>query len=561
VAENPARGDGTGLFLAGIGEGIFKTLSFIDQIRTIASSLFLVTKEIPAHRARSTKKALINMVFKRSSGILLHPTSLPGPYGIGDLGPQAYRFVDWLAAAGCALWQVLPLGPTGYGDSPYQCFSAFAGNPYLISPDDLFADGLATRGDLDALKGLPASRVDYGMVIPRKLDLLLKAFRRFQFNPGSLRESFDEFCFRNASWLDDFALFMALKEANGGGAWNGWDPALRARRKNALAKARKDLAEDIARHSFYQFLFFRQWEKLRAHANGRGIQIIGDVPIFVAYDSADVWANPELFFLDEAGAPTVVAGVPPDFFSSTGQLWGNPLYNWEVHKRENYSWWLSRVQASLNFMDILRLDHFRGFAGYYEIPAGALTAEHGSWVTAPGGEFFHAMEAFIRANTNRKDEDLPVIAEDLGVITDDVIELREAFGLPGMKILQFAFTGPDNPFLPHNYVPNCVAYTGTHDNDTAMGWFAAAPDREREFAKRYLGVDGGDFAWDLIRAVWKSVAVFAIAPMQDVLGLGGEARMNYPSRLGGNWEWRMGEKDLRDDLAARLKDLNWMTLR
>ncbi|MCQ3939062.1 MAG: 4-alpha-glucanotransferase [Chloroflexi bacterium] len=501
------------------------------------------------------------MAFKRSSGILLHPTSLPGPYGIGDLGPQAYRFVDWLASTGCKLWQILPLGPTGYGDSPYQCFSAFAGNPYLISPDDLLADGLAAREDLVALKDLPASRVDYGLVIPRKLDLLLKAFHRFQSNPELLRGAFDYFCAQNASWLDDFALFMALKEANGGGAWNGWDPALRARSKTALDKARNDLAEDVMRHSFYQFLFFRQWEKLRAYANGRGIQIVGDIPIFVAYDSADVWANPELFFLDEAGNPTVVAGVPPDLFSATGQLWGNPLYDWEVHKKDGYAWWLSRVRAVLQTVDILRFDHFRGFAGYYEIPASHTTAENGRWVPGPSRDFFRAVDKYLGDGLITHGTGLPIIAEDLGVITPDVIELLNAFDLPGMRVLQFAFTDPENPFLPHNYVPNCVAYTGTHDNDTAFGWFASAPEHEREFAKRYLGVDGHDFAWDLIRAVWKSVAVFAIAPMQDVLGLGGEARMNFPSRLGGNWEWRMSEADFREDLAAGLKDLNWMTLR
>lgn len=501
------------------------------------------------------------MAFKRSSGILLHPTSLPGPYGIGDLGPQAYRFVDWLSSTGCKLWQILPLGPTGYGDSPYQCFSAFAGNPYLISPDDLLAEGLVTQSDVDALKDLPASRVDFGALIPKKLDLLLKAFQHFQSNPGRLREAFDYFCAQNAAWLDDFSLFMALKESNGGGAWNGWDASLRTRKKTALTKARKELAEDIMRHSFYQFLFFRQWEKLRAYAHEKEIQIVGDIPIFVAYDSADVWANPELFYLDKQGNPTVVAGVPPDLFSTTGQLWGNPLYNWEVHKKDGYTWWLSRVRAVLQTVDILRFDHFRGFAGYYEIPASHTTAEHGHWVPGPAKDFFRAVDKFLGDGLVTHGTGLPIIAEDLGVITPDVIELLNAFDLPGMKVLQFGFTGPDNPFMPHNYVPNCVAYTGTHDNNTAMGWYATAPESERDFARRYLGVDGHDFAWDLIRAVWKSVAVFAVTPMQDVLGLGGEARMNFPSKLGGNWEWRMSEADFRKDLAAGLRDLNWMTLR
>jgi 4-alpha-glucanotransferase len=500
------------------------------------------------------------MTFKRSSGILLHPTSLPGPYGIGDLGPQCFRFIDWLASTGCKLWQVLPLGPTGYGDSPYQCFSAFAGNPYLLSPDELLADGLLTESDLEGMKDLPASRVDFGLLIPKKLDLLQKAFSRFS-EQEHLREAFDYFCAENASWLDDFALFMALKEAHGGGAWNGWPEALRSRRKAAITKARKDLAESIQRYSFYQFLFYRQWNKVHAYANERGIQVIGDIPIFVAYDSADVWSHPELFFLDKDGNPTVVAGVPPDTFSATGQLWGNPLYDWEVHKKENYAWWLTRVRGSLQLMDILRFDHFRGFAGYYEIPAGHATAEHGRWVTGPGKDLFRAVDKYLGDGLITHGTGLPIIAEDLGLVTPDVIELLNTFELPGMKVLQFGFSGPDNPFLPHNYVPNCVAYTGTHDNDTAFGWHATAAQHELDFAHHYLGVDGRDFAWDLIRNVWRSVAVFAITPMQDILGLGGEARMNFPSKLGGNWEWRMHEHDFREDLAAGLKDLNWLTNR
>jgi 4-alpha-glucanotransferase len=497
------------------------------------------------------------MAFKRSSGILLHPTSLPGPYGIGDLGSQAYRFVDWLASTGCKLWQILPLGPTGYGDSPYQCFSAFAGNPYLISPDELFADGLLTQDDLISMKDLPASRVNFGLVIPNKLNLLLTAYQRFKNHPEPWRDSFNYFCAENASWLDDFALFMALKESKGGGAWNGWPADLRSRKKAALDKAKKDLVESIERFSFHQFLFFRQWGKLRKYAHERGIQIMGDIPIFVAYDSADVWTNPDLFYLDENGNPTVVAGVPPDGFSASGQLWGNPLYNWEIHQKDGYSWWLSRVRSALQTVDILRFDHFRGFAGYYEIPASHTTAEHGRWVPGPGRDLFRAIEAGLGSN----DTGLPIVAEDLGLVTPDVIELLKAFDLPGMKVLQFAFSGPDNPFLPHNYIPNCAAYTGTHDNDTAMGWFASASENEKDFALRYLGAAGHDFAWDLIRAVWKSVAVFAVAPMQDVLSLGGEARMNFPSRLGGNWDWRMSENDFRDDLAAGLRDLNWMVLR
>lgn len=501
------------------------------------------------------------MTFKRSSGILLHPSSLPSPYGIGDLGPQSFRFIDWLASTGCKLWQVLPLGPTGYGDSPYQAFSAFAGNPYLISPDELFADGLLTQEDLDGMKDLPASHVDFGLFIPRKLDLLQKAFSRYQSNPEHLRQAFDYFCAENASWLDDYTLFMALKEANGGGAWNGWPEALRKRKKAALSKAQKELGESVMRFAFYQFIFFRQWNKLRAYANERGIQIIGDIPIFVAYDSSDVWSHPDLFFLDREGNPTVVAGVPPDDFSATGQLWGNPLYKWDVHKKEGYAWWLSRVRSSLQIFDILRFDHFRGFAGYYEIPADHTTAEFGRWVAGPGKDLFRAVDKFLGDGLITHGTGLPIIAEDLGLVTPDVIELLAAFDLPGMKVLQFAFSGPENPFLPHNYIPNSVAYTGTHDNDTARGWFEHAAPHEREFAQRYLSVDGNDFAWDLIRGVWKSVAVFAITPMQDLLNLGSEARMNFPSKLGGNWEWRMGEYDLREDIAGKLRDLNWLTYR
>lgn len=497
------------------------------------------------------------MTFKRSSGILLHPTSLPSPYGIGDLGPQAYRFVDWLASTGCKLWQILPLGPTGYGDSPYQCFSAFAGNPYLISPDDLFELGLLDQTDLETMKeNANASRVDFGLVIPRKLNLLTQAFSRFHSAPEALQKEFKKFCKQNASWLNDFALFMALKEANGGGAWNGWSDKLKRRDEAELKQAQKELSREIKKYSFYQFLFFRQWNKLRAYANSKGIQIIGDVPIFVAYDSADVWAHPELFFLDKHGNPTVVAGVPPDNFSATGQLWGNPLYRWKAHQKEQYAWWLSRLQTALTLVDILRFDHFRGFAGYYEIPAHHTTAEHGQWKKGPSHDFFKAVNKFLN-----KGKGLPIIAEDLGLITPDVVELLNAFHLPGMKVLQFAFSGPENPFLPHHYVPHCVAYTGTHDNDTAFGWYASADEKEKDFARRYLQVDGSDFAWDLIRAAWKSVAMFAIAPMQDVLGLGGEARMNFPSKLGGNWEWRMREEDFREDLAAGLRDLNWLSFR
>jgi 4-alpha-glucanotransferase len=498
------------------------------------------------------------MKFNRSGGILLHPSSLPGTYGIGDLGPQAYRFIDWLESTGCKLWQVLPLGHTGYGDSPYQCFSAFAGNPYLISFDALIKDGLLTEDDFAEMPNFSDSRVEYGQLIPWKLNLLQKAFSNLSSASKALRREFEQFCTGNAAWLDDYSLFMSLKEANGGGAWSGWAKPLRKRHPDALAKAREDHTESILRYSFYQFVFFRQWNKLRAYVNDKDIKIIGDIPIFIAYDSADAWAHPELFFLGEDSLPTVVAGVPPDYFSATGQLWGNPLYRWPVHKKSDYAWWLERFRSVLNFVDVVRLDHFRGFAGYYEIPYGALTAEKGQWMTGPGKDFFGTVSQQLSGAENGT---LPIIAEDLGVITQDVVELRDSLNLPGMKILQFGFVSPSDPFLPHNYTRNCVAYTGTHDNDTALGWYESAPEEERKFALRYLNSDGSDFAWDLIRSVWSSVAVYAIAPMQDFLSLGTEARMNFPSRLGGNWEWRMSEADMSDALAKKIREFNELYLR
>ena len=504
------------------------------------------------------------MNFQRSSGILLHPTSLPGPYGIGDLGPEAHRFVDFLADSGCRLWQVLPLGPTGYGDSPYQCFSAFAGNPYLISPDFLLRDDFLHPNDLIEKTDFPtrersperSRKVDFGRIIPWKLNLLERAYLRFTSDPSRDRGPFDVFCADESSWLDDFALFMALKESNGGGSWSGWPAPLRMRDPRALDDARRALADSIQRFKFYQFLFFQQWNALRAHAHHRGIKIIGDIPIFVAYDSSDAWANPDLFFFDEERLPTVVAGVPPDLFSPTGQLWGNPLYNWPKHKETGFAWWLARFRATLAQVDIIRLDHFRGFAGYYEIPAKDATAEHGRWMPALGAELFAALKQTLGG-------DLPILAEDLGLITEDVVALRDGFGFPGMKILQFAFSGPDNPFLPHHYLPNCTVYTGIHDNDTTRGWYETTSEQEREFALRYLGLKSSknmakEFPAHLIRAAWDSVAVFALAPMQDFLALGGEARFNYPSRLGGNWDWRMDDSALVDELRDRIRELNYL---
>ena len=492
------------------------------------------------------------MRFDRAAGILLHPTSLPGPEGIGDLGPQAFRWIDFLAAAGCAWWQVLPLGPTGYGDSPYQCFSAFAGNPFLISPKVLQSEGLLTRVDLADRPSFPADRVDYGAVIPWKLTLLDRAFAHFQSAARpELGLEFAAFQSAHAAWLQDFVFFMALKEAHGGASWDNWPASLRQRDAQALQEARRTHAEAMQRHAFRQFLFFRQWAALRAYAIERRVRIIGDIPIFVAYDSADVWAHPELFYLDDQGKPTVVAGVPPDYFSPTGQLWGNPLYRWEAHAATGFAWWLERLRALLQLVDVIRLDHFRGFAGYWEVPAGMPTAKVGRWAPGPGADFFRAVQQALG--------DLPILAEDLGVITPDVVSLRDGLDLPGMRVLQFAFAGdPGDPFLPHNYIANCVVYTGTHDNDTTRGWFETAPEKERSFCLHYLGSEGRDIAWDMIRAAWASVAKLAAAPLQDVLELGGEARMNFPSHEVGNWGWRMSEDALSESLAARLAEINFL---
>jgi 4-alpha-glucanotransferase len=483
---------------------------------------------------------------KRLSGVLLHPTSFPGPYGIGDLGPEAYKFVDFLVSAGQSLWQVLPLGPTGYGDSPYACYSAFAGNTLLVSPEQLIKEGLLdsapTASDRD--------RIDFGEAHKLKDQILRRAYERYlKTTDTSLRSAFETFAQRQAHWLEDYALFRALKDANGGVAWNEWEPTRES--------ARDELREEVEAHMFYQFLFFRQWFALKTYANERGISIVGDLPIFVAHDSADVWTNPEQFKLDKNGKPIVVAGVPPDYFSSTGQLWGNPLYNWERMRADGFKWWIERVRATLTVVDIARVDHFRGFAACWEIPGGDKTAERGQWVEAPGKELFTAIRKTLG--------ELPIIAEDLGVITPDVVALREEFGFPGMRILQFGF-GSDskNIDLPHNYVPNVVAYTGTHDNDTTVGWFnsvagegstrtAEQIERERKFCMDYLNTDGEEIHWDLIRGVLASVANTAIVPLQDLLGLGTEARMNLPNSTEGNWAWRY--KSIPESIAPRLKEL------
>jgi 4-alpha-glucanotransferase len=492
------------------------------------------------------------MRFNRSSGILLHPTSFPGDYGIGDIGPQAHRWIDFLSKAGCGLWQVLPLGPTGYGDSPYQSFSAFAGNPYLISPESLLEDGLLHSNDLVDLPEFPGESVDFGAVIPWKTGLLDRAFIQFQnLKSKNLRVDFEAFQEKHTFWLPDFALFMALKEAYGGGSWVNWPSPLLKRDPDAIKDARESHSVAILRHEFRQFVFYRQWESLRQHAHQEKILVIGDIPIFVAHDSTDVWAHPELFYLDEKGDPTVVAGVPPDYFSETGQLWGNPLYRWNHHQEDGYAWWLKRLSAVLELVDIVRLDHFRGFAGYWEVPFGKKTAVDGRWVSGPGEDFFAEVEKSLGH--------LPIIAEDLGVITADVTEMRQRFKLPGMRIIQFAFNGdPKDPFLPHNHEVDNVVYTGTHDNDTSKGWYDRVPESEKSFYRLYLNQDGSDVSWDLIRAAWRSVSIFALAPMQDFLSLGNEARMNYPGNPSGNWTWRMPASALDESLQERINELNFL---
>ena len=503
------------------------------------------------------------MKFARSSGILLHPTSLPGRPGVGDLGAEAYRFADFLVRAGQRIWQVLPLGPTGYGDSPYQCFSAFAGNPLLVSLEKLVEEGDLTSDDLAVnLPHFPTRQVDFGCVIRYKLPLLKRAAENFRARASAARrEEYETFCGQNASWLENYALFMALKEAHGGEAvWNQWERDVAARQPNALARWKERLAGATEIQKYAQYQFFKQWLVLKAYCHSRGIQVMGDIPIFVAHDSADVWAHPELFRLDAEGNPSVKAGVPPDYFSATGQLWGNPLYCWDAMAETGYAWWIDRFRSALKLVNIIRLDHFRGFESYWEVPGGEETAINGRWVKAPGGEMLEAVQKALG--------DLPIVAETLGVITPEVVALRDRLGFPGMGILQFAFgADPQAPeFKPHNYRRHFVAYTGTHDNDTTVGWWtgSGAGDStrtledvraEREFALKYLGTDGREINWSFIRCLLASVADTVITPLQDVLGLGSEARMNVPAARSGSWRWRFTADQLTPEIGERLREL------
>jgi 4-alpha-glucanotransferase len=491
-------------------------------------------------------------LFPRSAGVLLHPTSLPGRYGIGDLGEYAYRFVDWLAAAGQTIWQVLPLGPTGYGDSPYQTLSAFAGNPNLISLDALVNEGWLTRDDLADVPPFPVDRVDYGWIIPWHDEKLKRAYARFaaQKRPDQ-QQAFEQWCVENAHWLDDFVLFAAIKDSHGGRPWVEWPEGQALRQPAALEAARQQHAERIAQRRFYQWVFHKQWHALRAYAHSRHIRFFGDIPIFVAHDSSDVWANRDRFYLDEHGNPTVVAGVPPDYFSATGQRWGNPLYRWDVLKAEGYAWWIQRFQAVLNTVDLVRIDHFRGFEAYWEIPAIEPTAVKGIWQPGPRYDFFDVVREALG--------ELPIVAEDLGVITQEVESLRDTYNLPGMKVLQFAWSEPKNPFLPHNHSTNCIVYTGTHDNNTTIGWWQAeVADDTRRFIQDYLGREVWEANWDLIRLGMMSAAHTFIAPMQDILSLDKAGRMNTPGVEAGNWTWRFTAEALDHPAKDRLAHLTWL---
>jgi 4-alpha-glucanotransferase len=501
------------------------------------------------------------MSFPRASGILLHPTSLPGRFGIGDLGKEAYKFADFLASTGQRLWQVLPLGPTGYGNSPYQCLSVFAGNPLLISLERLVEDKFLEPVDLDNAPSFSEDRVDYDSVIEFKAPLLKKSFETFQKKAApSEREQFEVFCQQNTAWLETYSLFMALKDAHDLAAWNTWEEDIRRRQPKSLERWSRKLNYEIYYHKYQQYQFFKQWSEVKKYCNERGIRLIGDMPIFIDLDSAEVWSHPEMFYLDESGRPTVVAGVPPDYFSKTGQLWGNPLYRWDVMARDGYAWWIERFRATCDLVSIIRLDHFRGFEKYWEVPGTDTTAINGRWVPGPGAELFQAVQNALGT--------LRIIAEDLGMITPEVDALREQFGFPGMRVLQFNF-GSDpkaDDYRPHNYPRNCVVYTGTHDNNTTIGWFRGEDvkdstqskgerEKETQLALKYMGTDGQEINWDFIRLALMSVADTAIVPMQDILGLGSEARMNIPGTTEGNWCWRFVPDMLTEEIKARLKEL------
>lgn len=489
-------------------------------------------------------------MYQRSSGLLCHVTSLPGPHGIGDLGAPSFEFIDALNRAHQHLWQVLPLGPAGAGDSPYDSRSSFAGSPMMISIDNLLDEGLLDSRDVPQQTSFNTDQVEFRRVERWKGRRLRKAFDRFRDGHGQhLQDEHRQFCSLAAGWLDDFALYQALREANKGSAWYKWPSGIRNRNQHDIANARNDLSEQIAFHCFVQFLFDRQWKQVKRYANQQQISIMGDIPIYVALDSADVWANQDQFLLDRNGQPTVQAGVPPDLFTKDGQLWGNPVYDWDKMSNDGFSWWRQRIQRVLELTDIVRIDHFRGFAAGWQVPAGRRTARNGEWVPGPGRAFFDKLQQEIGL--------LPIVVEDLGVITSDVDQLRDDLGYPGMKVLQFAFGGDaQNPYLPHNIAPNSMVYTGTHDNETTRGWYEGLSRDAQRYVRRYVRTRADSVHRDLIRQAWATVSVLACAPVQDVLGLDNRARMNTPGTARGNWGWRL---DSLDDLVARESFLREIT--
>ncbi len=483
----------------------------------------------------------------RSAGVLLSITSLPSPYGIGTIGKEAREFADYLKKAGQKIWQILPVGPTSYGDSPYQSFSTYAGNPYLIDLDTLVEEGLVTKEQIDSFDwGCNPAEVDYEKIYNSRFKVLRIAFENFKSKDQSKFEAFIE---ENAEWLDNYALYMAVKNSFDMISWTEWPDDIKMREEDAIEHYEKELSDDIYFWKFVQFKFYEQWESFRAYVNGLGIKILGDMPIYVAMDSADTWANPELFQLYDDGDPIAVAGCPPDYFSATGQLWGNPLYDWDYLKETDYEWWFARVKAASKLYDITRIDHFRAFASYYSIPYPAENAINGKWIEGPRIKFFEMMEEALGK--------IDIVAEDLGTLTPDVTELMEQTGYPGMKVLEFAFdSGEENDYLPHKYPTNCVVYTGTHDNDTIMGWVETANPDDVRHAREYCKMpDDEPYNWGLIRVAYESNADMAIIPVQDLLGLGKEARMNTPSVLGGNWTWRVGKDALTDELAEKLRTM------
>ncbi len=483
----------------------------------------------------------------RSAGVLLSITSLPSPYGIGTIGKEAREFADYLKKAGQKIWQILPVGPTSYGDSPYQSFSTYAGNPYLIDLDTLVEEGLVTKEQLDSFDwGCNPAEVDYEKIYNSRFKVLRIAFENFKSKDQS---KFDAFAEDNASWLNNYALYMAVKNSFGMISWTEWPEDIKMREESAIERYENELSDDIYFWKFVQFKFYEQWESFRAYVNGLGIKIMGDMPIYVAMDSADTWANPELFQLYDDGDPIAVAGCPPDYFSATGQLWGNPLYDWDYLKETNYEWWFDRVKAASKLYDITRIDHFRAFASYYSIPYPAENAINGKWIEGPRIKFFEMMEEAVGK--------FEIVAEDLGTLTPDVTELMEQTGYPGMKVLEFAFdSGEENDYLPHKYPTNCVVYTGTHDNDTIMGWVETANPDDVRYAREYCKMpDDEPYNWGLIRTAYESNADMAIIPVQDLLGLGKEARMNTPSVLGGNWTWRVSKDALTDELAEKIRTM------